>query len=87
MAIATIRRRVSTLEGMARLALISNAPLLTPPEIEALVRRVEERDPFTREELRRMERHRAICHGEFLITVNQGRLCVKRYIGLDLAEV
>jgi hypothetical protein len=87
MAIATVRRRVSTLEGVARLALISNAPPLTLPELEAIVRRLEEGDGFTGEELRRMERHGAICHGESLITVFQGELVAKRYIGVDASQI
>jgi len=87
MSIATIRRRVGTLEGTAGLALLSNAPPLTLPEIENLVRRLEEDDGFSREELNRMERHGLIMHGEFMIRVTEGKLAAKRYIGVDLAEV
>jgi len=38
------------------------------------VRRLDEGDRFSGEELKRMERHGAICHGEFLIRVFQGKL-------------
>ena len=84
---ATIQRRVSTLETMASLTLLANLPPLTQGEIEAIVRRVEMRDNFTQQEVTRIERHGTICHGEFLIRVFQGNLVAKRYIGLDSSEI
>jgi hypothetical protein len=87
MSIATVRRRVGALEGVASLTLLSNAPPLTLPEIEALVRRLEEGDRFTAQELMRIESRGSISHGEFLIRVTQGRLVAKRYVGVDPAWI
>jgi len=53
---ATIRRRVGALESAASSALVPNEPPLTLPEIDALVRRLEEGDRFGGQELKRIER-------------------------------
>ncbi|HYW46819.1 MAG TPA: hypothetical protein VE959_28390 [Bryobacteraceae bacterium] len=87
MAIATIRRRVGALESVASLALIPDEPPLTLPELDALVRRLEEGDRFGGQELKRIERQGPICHGEFLIRVTQGKVFAKRYVGVDSAEI
>jgi hypothetical protein len=39
------------------------------------------------EEVERLERHSPVIHGELLITTHNGHVTVKRYGGIDLAEL
>ena len=87
MSLLTIRRRVNSLESIASAMVAANAPPLTEKELDELVRRLEVRDEFSREEIQRLERQGTICRGEFIVRASQGTLTVKRYIGLDVADI
>jgi hypothetical protein len=87
MSIAGIRRRLHALEEAGSCMLIAKYPPLTRDEIaeiETRARRVEEP---TKLELARVERQSPIIDGELLMTSYRGQLFVKRYLGIDLAEV
>jgi hypothetical protein len=87
MPLASIRRRVGRLEGVAMFLSLVEYPPLTSPEIEAIAYRVEVGEPLTREEVDRLHHQSPIIEGELLITAYRGNVTIKRYGGLDLAEI
>jgi hypothetical protein len=84
---ATIRRRLGALEKGAGWPSPGEYDLLTPPEVEDIARRAREGETITRVELSRIERQSPISQGEILMTCHHGQLWVKRYIGINLAEL
>lgn len=62
-------------------------PPFTPAEVEAIGRRVQAGDRLEAEEVERLEQHSPVIHGELLITTHKRHVTVKRYGGLDLAEL
>ena len=87
MSFASIRQQVGTLERTEAFPPICECPFFTPSEIEAVARRAEVGERFNLDELRRLERHSPIIEGELLISAYRGSVFVKRYPGVDLAEV
>ena len=85
MAIASLRRRISALEGV--MAPVVDYPPLTAAEVEAIARRVQAGDWLSAEEVDRLEQHCPIIHGELLVTARKRVVTIKRYITLDLAEL
>ena len=83
----SIQRRIRALEAILAVALIPEYPPLTAAEIEALALRIQRKDTLTRIEVDRLERQSPILQGELLMTCRRGEVHVKRYIGVDLAEV
>lgn len=84
---ASLRRRLRTLEASFALAL---APLYLPfsrGELDSIEARTRTGETLTRVELQRLEQQGNIVDGEFLIACHRGRVFVKRYIGIDLAEI
>jgi hypothetical protein len=85
MSIPNIRRRLGALEATGNWILMGKYPPLTCSEIaeiETRARRGEERL-----KLARVERQSPIIDGELLMTSYRGRFSLKRYLGIDLAEV
>ena len=62
-------------------------PPLTTAEIEDIAERVRDGERLTREEMDRLQSQGAIIQGELLITAYRGSVSIKRYGGLDLAEL
>jgi hypothetical protein len=85
MATTNIRRRLGNLEMVLRA--MPAYPPFTRPEIAEVDRRVRAGEMLTPAELLRLERHTPIVEGELLITCYGGNLFIKRYLGVDLAEV
>jgi hypothetical protein len=84
---ATIRRRVRNLETEFAAALMPDYPPLTREEVTEIERRICAGEPLTRSELERIEKETPIIDGEFLISCYGGQLCVKHYIGINLADI
>jgi hypothetical protein len=87
MPLASIRRRVDRLQGLDMFVTVINYPPLTSPEIEAIANRVLAGEPLTKEEVDRLQFQSPIIDGELLITAHRGTVFIKRYGGLDLAEI
>lgn len=87
MSIAGIRRRLGTLEATCNWALVGKYPPLTPAEIAEIEARARRGEEPTKLELTRVERQGPIIDRELLMTCHRGRFSMKRYLGIDLAEV
>ena len=83
----SIQRRISALETIVALTHLTEYPLLTAAEVDAIALRIQRDEMLTRIELDRLERQSLIVQGELLITCHRGQVHVKRYIGIDLAQV
>ena len=84
---AAIQRRIRDLEAAFASALMLDYPLLTRSEIADIERRARAGETLTRVELERVERQSPIIDGELLMKCHRGQIFVKRYLGVDLAEV
>jgi hypothetical protein len=80
-------RRIGNLEAAFGAAMIPDYPPLSRAEIEEVARRARDGENFTRAELQRLEQHSPVIHREILVVCHGGRLNVKRYPGVDLADV
>lgn len=87
MSIAKIQRRLGVLEATGNWARVDKYPPLTLAEIAEIERRARRGEEPTKLELARVERQSPIIGGELLMTCHRGQLFVKRYLGVDLAEV
>jgi hypothetical protein len=84
---AAIRRRIRNLEAAFASALMLNDPPLTRSEVADIERRVRAGEILAKSELDRVERQRPIIDGELLMTCHRGQVFLKRYLGVDLAEI
>ena len=87
MSIAGLRRRLGTLEATCNWKFIDKYPPLTRAEIAEIERRARRGEEPTKLELARIERQSPIIDGELLMICHRGQLFVKRYLGVDLAQV
>ena len=87
MPIASIQRRVGKLETEGPFRRIRDYPRPTVSEIDAFAHRLETDERLTYEETERLEQHSPILQGELLICAYRGQVTMKRYIGLDVAEI
>ena len=87
MALPTIRRRIGKLENVFVVDRFAGYPPLTVDEIEALAARMVEGEKWTDEETGRVVKQCPIIQGELLISANRGEVFVKRYLGVDLADI
>jgi hypothetical protein len=87
MSIAGIHRRLGALEATGACTLVDKYPPLTQFEITDIEQRARLGDEPTKLELARIERQSPIIDGELLMSAHRGQLFVKRYLGVDLAEV
>jgi hypothetical protein len=87
MPIAGIRRRLATLEAAGAWARVDKYPPLTTAEIVEIERRARHGEEPTKLELARVERQSPIIDGALLMTSYGGRLFMKCYLGIDLAQV
>jgi len=88
MALPAIRQRVRRLEAVFVVDWLADFPPLSNEEIVALVDRMAGGEEWTREETARVARQCPYIEGELIITTRlQGEVIVKRYPGLDVAEI
>jgi hypothetical protein len=87
MSIAGIRRRLGALEAAGNWILVGKYPPLTRSEIVDIEMRARRGEEPTKLELARIEVQSPVIDGELLMTARRGQLFMKRYWGLDLAEV
>jgi hypothetical protein len=87
MPIPSIRRRLDALEAIDAWSLIGNYPAPTHYEVLAIEQRMRAGGSLSRAELGQLEQHSPIIDGELMMTCWKGRFSMKRYIGLDLAEL
>jgi hypothetical protein len=87
MGLPAIRRRVRNLESVFVIDRFAGYPPLTVDEIEALAGRMAAAQAWTEEETARIVKQCTIIQGELLITATRGEVRVKRYPGVDLAEI
>jgi len=74
-------------EATCSWALLDTYPPLSPSEIEDIEARARRGEEPTKLELARVERQSPIIDGELMMTCHRGQLFVKRYLGVDLADV
>jgi len=67
--------------------LVGKYPPLTRSEIADIETRSRRGEEPTQLESARVERQSPIIDGELLMTAHRGQLFMKRYLGIDLAEV
>ena len=87
MSIPGIRRRLRALEAMDGWMLLDKYPPLTRTEVLDIEQRARRGEEPTRLELALVERQSPIIDGELLMSSRRGQLFMKRYLGIDLAEV
>ena len=87
MSIAGIRRRLRSLEATSSWMLLDKYPPLTCSEIADIEQRARRGEEPPRLELALIERQSPIIDGELLMTAYRGQLFMKRYLGIDLAEI
>jgi hypothetical protein len=87
MAKGSFSRRLTALESVILVPVLVEYPPFTLAELETIEKRAKLGLRFAREELARIEQHSPIVEGELLIRSYGGSLFVRRYIGLDLAEI
>jgi hypothetical protein len=87
MSIAGIRRRLKAIEATGSWMRLDKYPPLTRSEILEIEQRARRGEEPTRLERARVERQSPIIDGELLMTCYRGRFGLKRYLGIDLAEV
>ena len=87
MGFPAIRQRVRRLESVFAPDRWAGYPPLTAEEIEALAGRMAAGQGWTNEEAARVAKQSPIIQGELLITARRGEVWVKRYPGIDLAEI
>jgi hypothetical protein len=85
--VAGIRRRLRTLEAEGSWMMPDKYPPLTRSEIADIETRARRGEEPSKLELARVERQSPIIDGELLMTAHRGQLFIKRYLGIDLAEV
>ena len=85
MPLNTIRRRVSRLETV--IAPKCEYPPFTSTEIAAIAERVRDGEIFGADELSRLQQHSPIVEGEFIVHSGGPHVTVKRYVGVNLAEI
>ena len=87
MAITSIRRRIQALESVILVASVVEYAPLTVVEINDIAERVRMGRRLTREEVTRLERQSPIAEGELLISAHRGDVFIKRYIGINVADI
>ena len=87
MPIASIRRRLSALETLGLWLRAPNFPPFTSAEVAEIAGRIQLGARLDRIELDRLERQSPIIDGELLMTCHRGQVFVKRYVGVNLAEI
>jgi hypothetical protein len=87
MSIPGIRRRLRALESLGSWMLIDRYPQLTRSEVLDIEQRARRGEEPTKLELALVERQSPIIDGELLMSAHRGQLFMKRYLGIDLAEV
>lgn len=87
MSMSGIRRRLRALEASGGWMLLDKYPPLSRSEIADIETRARRGEEPTRLELALIERQSPIIDGELLMTSRRGQLFMKRYLGIDLAEV
>ena len=87
MSIARIRRRLRALEETGSWMLLDKYPPLSRAEIADIETRARSGQEPTKLELALVERQSPIIDGELLMIAHRGQLFMKRYVGIDLAEV
>jgi hypothetical protein len=80
-----MRRRISSLE--VDMPAFATGPPLTRDEVEDIAGRVRDGKPLTRAERERLRQHSPIVQGEYIIRAIQGRIFVKRIVGVDLSGI
>jgi hypothetical protein len=85
--IASIRRRLSALETLGLWLRAPNFPPFTAAEVAEIAGRIQTGARLNRIELGRLEKQSPIMDGELLMTCHRGQVFVKRYVGVNLAEI
>ena len=83
----SIQRRICALETITALTQTPEYPPLTAAEIDEIARRIHEGETLTRIEVDRLERQSPVVQGELLMVCHGGQVNMKRYLGIDLAEL
>lgn len=87
MPIQGIQRRLRALEECSQWVLLDKYPPLTHTEILEIERRARSGQDPSKFELARIERQSPIIDGELMMCCYGGQLSIKRYLGIDLAEI
>jgi|HubBroStandDraft_4_1064222.scaffolds.fasta_scaffold401855_2 hypothetical protein len=87
MPITSIRRRIAALEKTGLWLRAPNFPPFTSAEVAEIAGRIQVGSRLDRIELGRLEKQSPIIDGELLMTCHRGQVFVKRYVGVNLAEV
>ena len=88
MGLPTVRRRVGKLETVFAPDRFAAYPPLTPEEIDELLARVGKPGKrWSLEENARLARQCPIAQGEFLVSARGTNVFIKRYGGVDVAEI
>jgi hypothetical protein len=83
----SLRRRLDVLEGRNAMTVAHEAGRLTVTEMENLVGRIERRESLSANEMARLERWGPAFAGELAVYARRGGLLIKRYAGINLADV
>jgi hypothetical protein len=88
MGLPTVRRRVGKLEAVFAPDRFAGYPPFSPEEIDGLLARLGDRDQrWSFEEEARLARQCLIAQGEFLVWARGNGVSIKRYPGLNMADL
>ena len=87
MPMASMRRRIGKLVQSGCFYVPREYPPLSVSEIEDLADRAQRGESITEEEVDRVRAQSPICCGELLMHAYGGNFGVKRYVGIDVANV
>ena len=87
MHIASIRQRLKKLESSGIFTPAKEYPPFSIDEIYAIGQRISNDRVFTQDEVRRLEKHSPVIGREEIITAYHKEITMKRYVGVNLAEL
>jgi hypothetical protein len=85
--IASIRRRLNALETLGLWLRAPDFRPFTSAGVTEIAGRVQTGSRLDKIELGRLEKQSPIIDGELLMTCHRGQVFVKRYLGVNLAEI
>jgi hypothetical protein len=87
MPISSVQQRLRKLESSGIFTPAREYPPFSICEVYAIGQRIVKNDSFAIDEVRRLEKHSPVIGREEIITAYGGQLVMKRYLGVDLADM
>jgi hypothetical protein len=86
MSLRSLRRRLAALERNASAKPLAHGSF-TEAEMKSLIERIERGESVSADELALLERWGPAFAGDLAVNARQGKIWIKRYVGINLAEL